>query len=167
MSFDDKYFIEKLNLLPHPEGGFYRQICQSDETISFPRYDGQRLLWTSIYFLLRDGEVSHLHRLKSDELWYFHGGSALSIYIIDEQNNLQVRRLGLNVDNGEEPQILVPRGTIFGSKMNNPGFSLVGCMVAPGFDFHDFELIYRDDIIDKFPQHKDLITELTLQKNEQ
>ena len=158
-----EYFIKHLNLLPHPEGGYYRQTCQSDENVSFDRFDGSRLLWTSIYFLLRDGEISHFHRLLSDELWYYHGDSALSIYIIDADGKLQIRQLGLNVDNGEEPQILVPRGTIFGSKMNNPGFSLVGCMVSPGFDFHDFEMLKKVDMLRDYPQYAEIIEEMCIE----
>ena len=160
---DAEYFIKNLNLLPHPEGGFYRQTCQSDENVSFDRFDGSRLLWTSIYFLLRDGEISHFHRLLSDELWYFHGGSALSIYIIDTDGKLQIRQLGLNVENGEEPQILVPRNTIFGSKMNQPGYSLVGCMVSPGFDFHDFEMLKKADMLRDYPQYADVIKEMAIE----
>ena len=159
---DAEYFIKNLNLLPHPEGGFYRQTCQSDENVSFDRFNGSRLLWTSIYFLLRDGEISHFHRLKSDELWYFHGGSALSIYIIDTDGKLQIRQLGLNVENGEEPQILVPRNTIFGSKMNQPGYSLVGCMVSPGFDFHDFEMLKKADMMRDYPQYAETIEEMCI-----
>ena len=158
-----EYFIKNLNLLPHPEGGFYRQTCQSDENVSFDRFDGSRLLWTSIYFLLRDGEISHFHRLLSDELWYYHGGSALSIYIIDADGKLQIRQLGLNVEAGEEPQILVPRGTIFGSKMNLPGFSLVGCMVSPGFDFHDFEMLKKADMLRDYPQYGEIIEEMCIE----
>lgn len=157
-----EYFIKHLNLLPHPEGGYYRQTCQSDENVSFDRFDGSRLLWTSIYFLLRDGEISHFHRLLSDELWYYHGGSALSIYIIDADGKLRIRQLGLNVESGEEPQILVPRGTIFGSKMNLLGFSLVGCMVSPGFDFHDFEMLKKADMLRDYPEYGEIIEEMAM-----
>jgi predicted cupin superfamily sugar epimerase len=123
--------------------------------------DESRKLWTSIYFLLRDGEVSNFHRLKSDEMWYYHAGSPLTIYMISPNGELTTRQLGLNIKNGEVPQFLVPKNYIFGSAMNRSGYSLVGCMVCPGFDFKDFEIFERAALLNKYPQHKDIILKLT------
>nr|WP_099470186.1 cupin domain-containing protein [Konateibacter massiliensis] len=164
------YFVQKLNMLPHQEGGFYKEIEASSENIpvSENNLEGQevRKLWTSIYFLLRDGEVSNFHRLKSDEMWYYHAGSSLTIYMITPKGELITKELGLDVEKGETPQVLVPKDYIFGSAMNKQGFALVGCMVSPGFDYRDFELFERDDLLKQYPQYEKEIRKLTREKNE-
>ncbi|MCG9714794.1 cupin domain-containing protein [Shewanella insulae] len=149
-------FINALQLEQHVEGGYYRSSYRAVEA-----FDDRRQLWTSIYFLLRTGEVSHFHRLTADEMWYFHGGEPLTIYMIDAAGELTTAELGLDVAAGQRPQFLVPKGCIFGSAMNNPGFSLVGCMVSPGFTFEDFELFERQPLLDAYPQHKAIIERLT------
>ncbi|SHE73392.1 cupin domain-containing protein [Clostridium fallax] len=165
--YNAEYFIKNLEMIAHPEGGYFKESFVSEDILpknTFQnRFNSDRKLWTSIYFLLRDGEVSNFHRLKSDELWYFHCGSSLTIYMISEEGKLITKELGLNIHNGEVPQVLVPKGYIFGSAMNNKGFSLVGCMVSPGFDFKDFELFKRDYLINKYPKYKDIIKKLTLE----
>ncbi|ASJ95847.1 MULTISPECIES: cupin domain-containing protein [Shewanella] len=150
------YFIKELELEQHVEGGYYRSSYRALE-----QFDDKRQLWTSIYFLLRTGEVSHFHRLTADEMWYFHGGEPLTIYMIDEEGCLTTAQLGLDVAAGQRPQFLVPKGCIFGSAMNNPGFSLVGCMVSPGFTFEDFELFERQTLLNAYPQHRQIIERLT------
>lgn len=150
------YFIKELELEQHVEGGYY---CSSYRALE--QFDDKRQLWTSIYFLLRTGEVSHFHRLTADEMWYFHGGEPLTIYMIDEGGSLTTAQLGLDIAAGQRPQFLVPKGCIFGSAMNNPGFSLVGCMVSPGFTFEDFELFERQTLLNAYPQHRQIIERLT------
>jgi len=160
------YFIKNLNMTPHPEGGFYKEIYASGENITSNDlkvdFEGSRILWTSIYFLLRDGEVSNFHRLKSDEMWYYHSGSPLTIYMISPEGELITEQLGLDIEHGEKPQILVPKNYIFGSAMNHEGYALVGCMVSPGFEFRDFELFKRNELIAKYPQHQQIIHKLTI-----
>lgn len=159
------YFIKNLNMTPHIEGGYYKEIYASEEEVPSKDENEEmrevRKLWTSIYFLLRNGEVSNFHRLKSDELWYYHSGSPLTIYMINHEGELLKEELGLNVEIGEKPQILVPKGYIFGSAMNAEEYALVGCMVAPGFDFKDFELFERAYLLEMYPQHKEVILKLT------
>ncbi|AVQ44928.1 cupin domain-containing protein [Clostridium botulinum] len=162
---DANYFIEKLNMTAHPEGGYYKEsfisaenITDSDLTTTF---EDKRILWTSIYFLLRNGEVSNFHRLKSDEMWYYHSGSPLTIYMITPEGELITEQLGLNIEKGEKPQVLVPKNYIFGSAMNNKGYALVGCMVSPGFEFRDFELFERDTLLNLYPKYKETIEKLT------
>jgi predicted cupin superfamily sugar epimerase len=163
--YNSNYFIKTLNMSKHPEGGYFKQSFVSDEILPKDvlenRFESSRTLWSSIYFLLNAREVSNFHRLKSDELWYFHAGSPLTIYMISPQGILTKKELGINILNGEVPQVLVPKDYIFGSSINHKGFSLVGCMVSPGFDFKDFELFERNDLIKKFPKHKDIIEKLT------
>ena len=160
-----EYFVKNLNMTAHPEGGFYKETFASTENISDKdldvNFEGSRMLWTSIYFLLRDGEVSNFHRLKSDEMWYYHSGSPLTIYIISPEGELTTEQLGLNIENGEKPQVLVPKDYIFGSAMNNEGYALVGCNVSPGFEFRDFELFERSFLIEKYPEYKKTILKLT------
>lgn len=161
MSKNAKYFIKKLDMIKHPEGGYYKESFTSNEVIDVNNGKEKRKLWTSIYFLLQTGEVSNFHQLKSDEMWYYHGGSSLTVYMIDMEGNLITKKLGLNIDKGEEPQVLVPKGFIFGSAMNNKGYALVGCMVSPGFDFKDFKLHSRKELLELYPKHVDIICKLT------
>ncbi|WP_394871154.1 cupin domain-containing protein [Clostridium butyricum] len=159
------YFVKNLNMIAYPEGGFYKEIYSSEENITSKElrvnFEGSRILWTSIYFLLRDGEVSNFHRLKSDEMWYYHSGSPLTIYMISPEGEFITEQLGLNIENGEKPQVLVPKDYIFGSAMNNEGYALVGCMVSPGFEFRDFELFKRSFLLEKYPQYEEIILKLT------
>lgn len=157
--------VTKLGLAPHPEGGYYKSTYASTEDISDNElsvtFEGVRKLYTSIYFLLTSEDVSHFHRLKSDELWYFHGGSSLIVHVIDENGEYQELKLGLNLDQGEVPQVLVKKNSIFGSSVKDKDtYSLVGCMVSPGFDFQDFELFTQAELLEKYPQHEEIIMKL-------
>ena len=136
----------------HVEGGYFKECLLEKE---------ERNLWSSIYFMLAKGEVSHFHRLKSYEVWYYHDGNALTIYMIDEAGKLTAAKLGLDLEKGEVPQVLVPKGMIFGSAMEEEGFSLVGCMVSPCFKYEEFELFERKKLLEKYPEHSDVILRLT------
>ncbi|AJS59773.1 cupin domain-containing protein [Paenibacillus sp. IHBB 10380] len=162
---DAKYYVTKLGLDPHPEGGYYKRTFESKEQTSdrelTVNFDGKRNLYTSIFFLLGSNDISHFHRLKSDELWYYHAGSPLTVHIIDENGDYKEFKLGINLDLGEVPQVQVPKNSTFGSSVTDEDtFSLVGCMVSPGFDFQDFELFTQDELLSKYPQHKDIIMKL-------
>lgn len=157
------YYIEKLALEPHPEGGYYKSSFTADESIE--AFGTTRKLYTNIYFLLKSGEVSHFHRLKSDEVWYYHGGSSLIIHIIDEDGDYRELKLGLNLEAGEQPQAIVRKNSIFGSSViEDDSFSLVGCMVSPGFDFADFELFTQQELLMQYPQHAKIIQRLAYEK---
>lgn len=150
------YFIQKLDITPHIEGGYYKESLLSTDPVQ--REDiSSKTLWSSIYFLLQTDEVSHFHRLKSDEIWYFHSGMPLTIYMISPEGELICKQLGVNISKGESPQVLVPKGYIFGSALNEDGYSLVGCMVAPSFSYEDFELFERKELLERYPQHEDVI----------
>lgn len=139
------YYRKHLKLLSHPEGGSYTEVYRSPLQIEVKGFDGARSMATSIYFLLEEGEVSALHRIKSDEIWYHHDGGCLEITEIDEEGRSIITRLGRKLDQGEVLQHVVKAGRWFGSKpAPGSGFCLVGCQVSPGFDFRDFELMDKN-----------------------
>jgi uncharacterized protein len=156
-----------LALLPHPEGGHYREYYRSDVTVAgeaLPEgYAGARVACTAIYFLLEAGEKSHLHRLKGDEIWHFYAGGPLDLFLIRPDGQLEQRRLGVRLDAGECFQTVVPAGTWFAATPA-PGseYALCGCTMAPGFDFADFELAARADLLAEYPQHSAFIQEFCL-----
>lgn len=128
-------------MLPHPEGGYYKEIYRNSSKQHFNGFEGTRSLSTSIYFLLEKGQKSALHRIKSDEIWYFHDGQTLEIIELDEHGNEKITLLGKNISEGEIFQHVVPANTWFGARLAEySDFCLVGCQVSPGFDFRDFEL---------------------------
>lgn len=158
------YWKERLGLLPHPEGGFYAETYRSSERHPGPpeSFPGERALATAIYFLLPAGECSALHRIRSDELWHFYCGAPLEIAVIDGDGLLTVKRLGLDLERGEAPQHAVNAGTWFGASVApDRGYALVGCTVAPGFDFRDFELARREELSARYPAHARLIERYT------
>lgn len=149
--------VKELNLQHHPEGGWYAEMYRSEQTID----GGKRNLLTSIYFLLTSENVSRFHRIKSDELWYFHQGSTVSVHTLDE-NGHTVHKLGNDFSNGEQPYLLVKANTIFGSSLDTQtSYALVSCAVAPGFDFEDFELFTKEELMTDFPESKEIIDRLT------
>lgn len=154
------YWIKKLGMLEHPEGGYFKEVVRS-KTMVLLEDERKRAHYSSIYFLLNDKNPSHFHRLKDDELWFYHAGESLSVHVILENGDYVVHKLGLNLDEGEEPQVLVPGGSIFGSTVEvEDGYSFVSCVVSPGFDFEDFELFTQDQLMESYPQHKSIITRL-------
>ncbi len=158
-----QYYIEQLQLAAHPEGGYYASTFRGDGSIETA--SGVRPYYTSIYFLLKSEEISHLHRLQSDELWYFHAGSPLTVHMIYPDGTYEAKKLGLNIEAGEQPQVLVPKHTIFGSSVDDADtFSLVGCMVSPGFDFEDFELYTQQVLMADYPQHEAVIRKMAYEK---
>jgi hypothetical protein len=157
-SFD--YWVKAYDMNSHPEGGYYKEIYRSENSLT-TNYGATRSLMTSIYFLITKGNFSAFHRIKSDELWSYHYGDALMVHIIDPNGNYSVLKIGSNVDNGEQLQGIVLAGSWFASEVIEEGdYSLVGCVVAPGFDFEDFELAEKAKLSAQFPQHKTLIHKL-------
>lgn len=155
-------WIHHLRLEPHPEGGYFREVYRNPDTLQLLAA-GTRHLATSIYFLLAGEQKSHFHQLESDELWYFHTGSAVTVHIF-EDNRYRQEQLGLRMDEGESPQVFLPRKSIFAAEVNDrDSFALMSCMVNPGFDFKDFRLLEREELEARFPNHRDLIRSFTLE----
>lgn len=156
------YWIEKLELEAHPECGYYKEVYRNPSTIQIMQGGGTRNLSTSIYFLLEGNQKSHFHQLAADELWYYHTGSAACIHIL-ESGSYRSETIGLNIESGESPQVLLPRQSIFAAELvDKSGFILLGCMVNPGFDFKDFRLVDRAELLPLFPEHQSLIEDFTL-----
>lgn len=152
------YWIRKLQLQEHPEGGYYSEVYRNSKKINF--VSGARNFATSIYFLLKGDQISHFHQLFSDELWYFHAGSEVTVHKLFN-GKYEQNKLGL--DNESDPQIIIKAGTIFAAEvMDKSSFSLMGCMVNPGFDFDDFRLIKKKELINKYPNHEILINRFTI-----
>ena len=163
---DSKYWIGKLNLQPHPEGGYYKETYRSDDIIlkeHLPEgFSGQRNISTAIYYLLENEQCSKLHRIRSDEMWHFYDGCGLVIFVIDKEGNYSENKLGLNTEEGELPQVLIKAGNWFGAKVSRKeSFCLAGCTVSPGFHFDDFELADRKTLSENFPKHIEIIEVLT------
>lgn len=161
-----EYWIEKLNMQNHPEGGYFVESYRSDDMLSSDclpdKFQGNRNFATAIYFLLRGDQFSAFHRLKSDEVWHFYTGNGLTLYAINPAGKLHHYLLGPDFGKGEKFQITMKAGQWFAARVNEPsGYSLMGCTLAPGFDFHDFELEQRDELIQEYPQHQSLISSLT------
>ena len=159
---DAKYWIDTLGLIAHPEGGYYRETYRSGLSIARealpPQFTGPRLVSTAIYFLLDGENFSAFHRLRSDAMWHFYAGGALTVYVIDASGLCSELQLGRDNEAGESLQVVVKAGCWFASL---GAYTLVGCTVAPGFDFEDFELGKRSQLITLYPQNKKLIEELT------
>jgi predicted cupin superfamily sugar epimerase len=143
-------WIEELRLEPHPEGGWYRRVYESD-LIS----DTGRSLMTSIYYLLEADDFSALHRLQSDEQWHFYAGSPITIHEIDPDGAYSTNTLGKNA-----PQYTVKAGHLFGATVDK-GYALVGCTVVPGFTFSEFEMPSRGELLEKYPDLLGVVKRLT------
>jgi uncharacterized protein len=159
------YYIEKLGLTQHVEGGAfaetYRCATKIDKHNLPDTFHGDRNYGTAIYFLLTQGDFSAFHKIASDEIWHFYEGNPLHIYELDQTGKLTTHHLGRDIENGETYQCVIQAGNWFASRCETEnGFSLVGCTVAPGFDFEDFELANKETLSQEFPQHKEIIKEL-------
>jgi predicted cupin superfamily sugar epimerase len=166
---DAAHWISRLNLQPHPEGGFYRETYRAAQSIAAEclpgGYGGDRAFATAIYYLLEGDDFSSFHRLLSDELWHFHAGSSLVIHILGgKEGSPSCVTLGSDPDRGETLQAVIPGGTWFAAEVRDKrSFSLVGCTVAPGFEFKDFTPGKRDELTRIFPAAALLIEKLTRQ----
>lgn len=155
-----EYWIEKLNLEPHPEGGFYKELPPSDVWMN----EMDRPLYTNIYFLLTEESPSHFHQIASDEIWYFHYGSSLHVHELLDEDTYKETSVGLDIEKGDVLQYTVKKGSIFGSSVNEgDDYALVSCMVAPGFSFEDFKLFTKNDLRNNYPSHHQIVDKLAFE----
>jgi predicted cupin superfamily sugar epimerase len=162
MNEDAARIIEQLALVPHPEGGFYRETYRAPLTVPTPR--GPRAACTAIYFLLPAGVFSALHRVASDEVWHHYAGDPVDLHIAEGEGasaRFSIVLLGPDHARGERPQHVVRAGAWQAAVPRGDRFALCGATVAPGFDFADFELPPRQELLARFPAHAPLVTSLT------
>lgn len=160
--------ISQYGLLPHPEGGYYKETYRSAESAAADalpeRFGGTRSFSTAIYFLLEQWNFSAFHRIKSDECWHFYAGQTLLVHIILPDGSWQTVKLGSNAAADEVFQFVVPANCWFASEPDKAtSFAFTGCTVAPGFDFADFELAKADELSRLYPQHEAAIRRLCRQ----
>jgi len=163
MTKSAQYWKSTLGLLPHPEGGAFKETYRA--AIEIPTDRGTRHASTAIYFLLEAGQFSAFHRIRSDEMWHFYDGVPLHIYEIQVDGNFILHKLGNAASQGCQFQVVIPAGSWFAAKVAEPGgYSFVGCTVSPGFDFQDFEMAERNRLQSQFPEHATLIASLTYEQ---
>ena len=169
--------IDALKLEPHIEGGFYRRVFKSVETIllqALPsRYTEDHKFAGSIYYLLTRTTCSKMHRLKSDETYHFYKGASVELLVLYPNGDSQIVVLGSDILNGEVPQFTVPHGTWQGSRIkpesksvpNEPvdrfDYALMGTTVYPAFEYSDFEFGDKQYLIENYQTHKALIEVLS------
>lgn len=156
---DARAILDQLALVPHPEGGFYRETFRSPREV--PTAAGPRSASTAIYYLLPAGTFSALHVVTSDEAWHAYDGDPLALDLLFPDGRHERHVLGRDVAKGERPQLVVPAGVFQAATPMGDRFSLAGCTVAPGFDFADFSMPDRDTLLARFPAHRDLVLSRT------
>jgi predicted cupin superfamily sugar epimerase len=149
--------VAALGLTLHPEGGYYRETYRASAMVETPR--GPRSAGTAIYYLLPRGQFAAWHEVASDEVWHFYDGAPLTLYLLTAQG-LETVRLGRQVARGEQPQVTVPAG-VLQAAVPGGDFSLVGCTVAPGFDFSDWQMPSAQALVARYPEHAHLLRQLS------
>jgi predicted cupin superfamily sugar epimerase len=161
---DAAFYITQLQLKPHPEGGYYKETYRSKGNIqadALKEFNGARSYSTAIYYLLKQGDYSAFHRIKSDECWHRYAGATLLIHVLYNDGNYNCIKLGPELDREEILQFVVPANTWFAAECaGKSSFVLAGCTVAPGFDFNDFEMAGKQVLLKAYPSHKELISRL-------
>ena len=151
--------IKRLRLKRHPEGGYFKQTYTANTKVSIEGYDKPRYISTAIYYMLVGDQFSSFHRIKSDELWHHYTGGSLILYAID---NGKLTKIKMGKSRGEAPQVAIKANTWFAASLTDKkSYCLLGCTVSPGFDYSDWELGKRDELIKMYPQHKTIIERYT------
>lgn len=153
------YWITHLQLLPHPEGGFYKEVFRSETEVMRPPSLLPKRACTSIYYLLEGEDFSGFHRIASDEIWYFHKGLPLHIHVINGNGEHMI--LELSDEATGSLSVVVKAGLWFAAEIpSKNGFALVSCAVAPGFEFDEFEMADKEQLTTLYPQHSELFVKL-------
>ena len=151
--------IASLGLIRHPEGGWYKEVYRADTMVIHPHQLRKRSTATAIYYLLKYPDYSSFHRLSSDEVWHFYQGDAIIIHELTERG-MKSTRLGGD-SHGSLHQYVVRRDSWFAVELKEPeSYALAGCTMAPGFDFEDFELAEKDQLLSEFPEQAEIINRL-------
>lgn len=150
MEFTAQYFIERYKLEVHPEGGYFAETYTSAEELG--TVDGDRRLTGSIYFLLDRGNISHFHEIDCEEIWYYHAGCGLKVWLIMPDGSSEIKLLGLDRTKGEEPMVVIPKGTIFAAEnLEDDGYTFVSCVTTPKFNYAGFRLVPEHEVKERFP----------------
>ncbi|WP_250526788.1 cupin domain-containing protein [Caballeronia sp. GAWG2-1] len=159
---DSRELIDRLELEPHPEGGYFRETYRANSGVTRKGEDDFRSASTAIYFLLCDGAYSAWHRIRSDEVWHFYAGDSIDVHVLHSNGKLTTHRLGNALEDPQAAfQAVVNAGDWFAAECHEPGgAALVGCTVAPGFEFSEFELAAPGALGARYPRHRQLIERL-------
>ncbi|PWG05314.1 cupin domain-containing protein [Polaribacter aquimarinus] len=163
---DATEIINHFNLQEHPEGGYFREVYRSkgfilEENLA-EYFEGNRNYCTSIYFLLTSEKFSAFHKINQDEIWHFYKGSPLKIHLLSPEGEYTFVIIGDGFKKGEVFQFTVPAHYYFAAEViKTTSYAFVGCTVSPGFDFRDFVLPSRKELLNEFPQHSKIIGQLT------
>ena len=150
-----KEIINNLGLLPHPEGGYYKRVFCSEN-----KYIDGKYLMSSIYYLLEKEDFSAFHRLNSVEVWFFHIGEPINIYILSKEGKLEIHSLSSQIN--DNFQLAIEPDTWFAAEIpSKKGYSLVSCAVSPEFSFNNFELANKEELLKEYPQYQSIINKLT------
>ncbi|MCR8561136.1 cupin domain-containing protein [Mucilaginibacter sp. BJC16-A38] len=154
------YWIDHLQLQPHPEGGYYREVFRSEIVVTGNDSFKFKRACTSIYYLLEGNDYSGFHRIQSDEIWYFHKGAPLHVHVIDENGDHYPLELSDSATGNLS--LVVKAGLWFAAEIpSKTSFTLVSCAVAPGFEFSEFEMADKDKLTVLYPLHEILINRLS------
>lgn len=165
---DAAAWVKAIGLKEHPEGGYFKETYRAEMEIDAPEFNGRRSAGTAIYYLLKGkSQFSAFHRIKSDEVWHFYAGSPLAVHVIDKSGRYRKMVIGRG-RKGKRPalQAVVEAGCWFSASIDRPlpgSYSLVGCTVAPGFDFDDWESGRRAELLALYPEHSRIITRFARQ----
>ncbi|MBC2769519.1 cupin domain-containing protein [Pusillimonas sp. 7-48] len=156
------HLVTRLNMQPHPEGGYYSETYRAVDQVRRVSDDAVRASSTAIYYLLSDGAWSTWHRITSDEVWHFYAGSPLNVYVLGADGRLDIHKLGNPLTHEQcTYQAVVPAGCWFAAALETPdSYALAGCTVAPGFEFSEFELANTAELLAAYPQHAETIRRL-------
>ncbi|WP_256252405.1 cupin domain-containing protein [Burkholderia ubonensis] len=155
-----EFWIKKLGLAPHPEGGYFRYEFGSD-VVRKTASGAERKDYSGIYYMVTHDSPSHFHQMKSDEIWYYHAGDALTMHAIDETGKYRTVRIGPNPDRGEVLSVVMHGGWIFGASVDSGDYTLVSCTVVPGFDEADYRILIQSELLEKYPEHRNVILKMT------
>jgi predicted cupin superfamily sugar epimerase len=146
-------------MIPHVEGGYFKYLFGSE--VWRKTADGEdRRNYSGIHFMVTHDSPSHFHRMKSDEIWCYHAGSVLTMHIIDEQGEYRTMRIGPDPDRGESLSAVMRAGWIFGASVDEGDYGLASCLVVPGYDDADYQLLTRSELLEDYPACRDVIMKM-------
>lgn len=157
-----EFWIRKLGLEAHPEGGYYRFAFGSN-VVRKTASGAERRDYSGIYFMVTHDSPSHFHQMVSDEIWYYDSGAPLTMHFIDEAGKYHTARLGPDLENGEALSLVMHGGWIFGASVDSGDFTLVSCAVVPGFDDADYRILTQSELLGKYPEYRDVILKMAYQ----